>query len=158
MFPLRLSLLKVLLQYLQKYDYTNFEVSKKQYLNNTTFQVAYSGSTRIFCWFFQVNLDVNTGLPTDVLQEGTIKWFKSKNCEDDVTTVTQILERKPPKVKKSQTICIHLYCMYITIVQGGKGPQTPLHSLNYKHLRKYAHIALKYHQCQTPVPNFMNLG
>ena len=34
----------------------------------------------------------------------------------------------------------------------------PLHNLKYKYLRKSAHIASKYHQCRTPVENFMNLS
>ena len=43
-----------------------------------------------------------------------------------------------------------------THIQGGKRPQTPVHNLNYKHVRKSTHVALKYHQCRTPVPNFIN--
>ena len=34
----------------------------------------------------------------------------------------------------------------------------PLHSLNYKHIRKSTHIASNDNQCGTPVPNFMNLS
>ena len=53
---------------------------------------------------------------------------------------------------------LHVSLITFFIYRVGNDLRPPLHSLNYKRLRKSMHMASKYHQCGTPVPNFMDLS
>ena len=62
------------------------------------------------------------------------------------------------KSKTRRNFLPALQTISFKIYRVGKDLRLPLHSLNYKHLRKPTHIAPKYHQCRTQVPNFMKLS
>ena len=47
----------------------------------------------------------------------------------------------------------HLGNLHSPEYRVGKDLRPPLHSFNHNHLRKSTHIASKYYQCRTPVPN-----
>ena len=58
-------------------------------------------------------------------------------------------------------ICICQITLFKGIIweyRVGNDFSTPLHSLNYKHIRKSTHIASKYHHCRPSVPNFRSVS